>query len=300
MSNTPSMPSEITDLIYDIAIFDQTLFVARQTGLYQSNDGGVNWVNAYQSSIPESTIPTLAIKISPNYKHDNTVIAGINGGIGLSTDGGATWLFHQFRIPIPMVTSIAISPNFATDKIILAGTYEDGMFLSNDAGRTWQAYNFGLFDHNVLCVAVSPRFAEDQTVYAGTSSGIYKSINGGRLWHDLTIPNGYDAILSLALSSDGSLYVGTESNGMMISDDSGTTWKTMFKTDSAINAILLGVDNRIITQFDDIVQYSDDGGATWTTAISNNVNVVVLSDNLQNIVLGLADTKTQVINLFDL
>jgi len=299
MSNIQKTQTEIADIIYDIAVFNQTIFVARQTGLYHSLDGGVNWINTYHPSLPESNIPTLTVELSPNYENDKTIVAGINGGICLSTDSGETWLVHQFRKPIPMVTSIAVSPNFATDKVILAGTYEDGMFRSDNAGETWQAFNYGLFDHNILCVAISPFYEDDQTVYAGTSSGIYKSINGGKLWHDLTLPNDYDAVLSLVLSPDGELYVGTETNGMLKSLDNGATWTTIFDTDSAINSILIGANNRLIAQLNDAVMISDDG-TTWTSLISSDVNIVILSEDQQFIIAGLTDTTIQQINLFDL
>jgi photosystem II stability/assembly factor-like uncharacterized protein len=287
----------IEDTIYSIAVSNQTLFTARQTGLYHSTDGGENWVNTYQSWMPDLPIATLTVKLSPNFEKDNTIITGINGGIVLSTDGGTTWEVHQFRNPIPMITGIGISPNFSIDQTIVAGTYEDGMFRSVDAGRTWQAFNFGLFDHNILCLAVSHNFDDDAIVYAGTSSGIYKSINGGRLWQDITLPIGYDAILSIALSADGALYAGTETNGILKSQDHGETWTSVYEAESAINSILVLSDDRLIGQMDDTVMLSDDDGATWTVMIDSDVNIITIADDKQSIIAGLEDMTIQVVNL---
>lgn len=304
MSETPASTSQSEDTIYAVAGFNQTIFAARQTGLYRTVDNGIHWENVYQAWQPDTSYPTLAVTLSPNFEKDNVVIAGVNGGVMLSTDRGQTWVAHQFRNPLPMVTCVAISPYFATDQTILAGTYEDGMFRSTDAGQSWQAFNFGLFDHNILCVTASPNFQNDSTIYVGTSSGIYKSINGGRLWHDGTLPIGADAVLSLALSpdfaSDKIIYAGTENSGLLQSCDGGATWTSIYEMDSAINAILLASDmNKTIAQADDTVMTSDDGGGTWTSAIEENVNAVMLSSDSQFIVAGLADTSIQTVNLLD-
>ena len=69
-------------------------------------------------------------------------------------------------------------------------------------GSSWSAFNFGLFDHNIYCLTLSPEFATDGLVFAGTSSGVYRSLNGGRLWGDLTMPAGDESVLSLAFSPE--------------------------------------------------------------------------------------------------
>jgi photosystem II stability/assembly factor-like uncharacterized protein len=295
---TDTLITESEDPIYDVAVFNQTIFAAQQTGLYRSQDNGENWENIYQSWMPDTVIPTLAVTLSPNFVQDKTVVAGVNGGIVLSTDNGETWVLHQFRNPIPMITSIAISPNFAADQTILAGTYEDSMFRSVNGGKTWQAFNFGLFDHNILCIAVSPNFVNDHTVYVGASSGIYRSINGGRLWHDIALPVN-DAILSLALSHDGVLYAGTEMQGLFKSEDDNTTWLSIYETNGALNSILLLSDaQKIIIQVDDTIMISDDNGATWSIAVSEDVSAIVLT-NEKLIVAGLADTSIHTVNFLN-
>lgn len=293
MTEISTLPIE--DIIYDLAVIGQTIFSARQTGLYRSFDNGETWDNVYESFMSDAAVATLAVALSPNYETDKTIIAGVNGGIVLSTDGGDNCVVHSFRNPVPMVTCIAISPDFANDKTILAGTYEDGIFRSIDEGQSWRAFNFGLFDHNVISLITSPNFVDDQTVYVGTSSGIFKSVNGGRLWADVILPVGYDAILSLALSDDGVLYAGTETKGLLQSADGGTIWTTLYETESAINRIVLHKD-QLIVQFDDRVMVSVDNESTWETLIDSDVSAVFLLGDTQ-LVAGLADTTLHTINL---
>jgi len=209
----------ILDRIYTIAEVDGACFLARQSGLYRlaSSNGAAR--NLYQGWQPEEEIATLDIAMSPRFPQDGLILAGLNGGVARSEDGGATWAALAMRSPAPLVTCLALSPAFASDPRVMEGSYEDGIFRSDDAGQGWAAFNFGLFDHKIFCLALSPDYPVDGVVMAGTSSGLYRSDNGGRLWQDLTMPAGDEAVLSLAFSpeyaDDRTILAGTESQGLL-------------------------------------------------------------------------------------
>ena len=106
------------------------LFEARQSGLYRSDDHGETWQPAYATlNLPEP-LPTTALALSPDFDADERVYAGVSGGVLLSRDGGAHWNFQSFGQPPPLITELAISPNFSRDGTLLAGTMEDGVFIS--------------------------------------------------------------------------------------------------------------------------------------------------------------------------
>lgn len=296
---TQSITPQNEDTTYALAIHGETVFRACQSGLYRTDDHGKTWHNLYKSWMPEETIPTLAVQLSPNFTDDQTILAGVNGGIVLSTDGGDTWQAYHFRNPLPMVTGIALSPDFSNDGVVLAGTYEDGMFLSSHHGGHWQAFNFGLLDHNILCVATSPNFANDELVYIGTGTGLFRSRNGGRLWEDVPLPIGYDAILSISFSphfaDDGIIFAGSESSGLLQSTDAGNTWMTQYSIDGAINTLLHSSDGKLIMHLDDTVIYSEDF-ETWTACIEEGVDTVALMQGTI-IVVALANSQIKMMNL---
>jgi photosystem II stability/assembly factor-like uncharacterized protein len=260
------------------------LYAARQTGLIRLNADGDEPQNLYRAWLPDQELPSLAIAA-----HGDLLLAGINGGVARSEDGGWTWEARQFRAPAPLVTCLAISPEFESDGCILAGTFEDGVFRSMDGGETWRAVNHGLFDHSIYALALSPRFVDDGSAYVGTGSGIYRSENGGRLWWDMTMPAGDETILSLALAESGALYTGCEAHGLLRSNDHGESWATLLDTDGAVNGVSLARGGSIVAQVDDSALQSKDDGANWSEVVAVDVDCMALGDDGRSLLVAMAD-----------
>ncbi len=71
-----------------------------------------------------------------------------------------TWRAH-WRI------SLAVSPRFANDHTLLAGT-NTGVFVSRDAGESWQAGQTPLAGSVVNALSFSPGYENDGSLLAGT------------------------------------------------------------------------------------------------------------------------------------
>jgi len=249
-------------------------FAARLSGLYRSANRGRTWENAFSSLNLVEPLAALSAACAPNYEHDPSVFAGLNGGILFSADGGATWSPSRVPTPPPAVSILVCSPHFAEDGILFAATLEDGVLYSSDRGRRWVSWNFGLLDLNTFCLAVSPNFANDETLFVGTQSGIFRSTNGGRAWREVNLPIGFEAVLSLAISPnfthDQTIFAGTENRGLLLSADSGQTWNRLGKPrlKQPVNAILLHPRYPKRPEFlllhGGRLLASTDNGKTWT------------------------------------
>ncbi|RIK38673.1 MAG: hypothetical protein DCC55_20360 [Chloroflexi bacterium] len=128
------------------------------------------------------------------------------------------------------VTAVALSPNFATNRIALAATAA-GLFRSIDGGITWQPSNTGLADRSIVAVAFAPQNRPGtHSVYAASEGGrLYTSADGGEEWDECAAWAGLGQATVLALSpnfaADQTLFVGT-AEGIFRSQDGGQSWES--------------------------------------------------------------------------
>jgi len=212
-----------------IAVGDGTIYAGRRSGLYCSHDAAVSWRPLIGGSEAPLPAEVTAVAAAPGDTAQATLFAGGQGGLVRSTDGGVQWRVCMLPPPPPLVTAIAVSPAYAADRVVLAGTAEDGVFRSADRGERWASWNFGLLDLRILALALSPAFAVDETVFAATETGIFRSTNGGRAWREAMIPDCDEPVLCLAISpdyaTDGLVYAATETTGLYRSADGGMNWE---------------------------------------------------------------------------
>lgn len=315
--NLDSPEIEFEDMVYALAASpnfkqDGLCFVACRSGLYRSDDGGLSWQDAYTALQLEAPLSATAVALSPDFEQDRTVFAGAPGGVLRSLDGGETWHIAPLPSPPPFVSALGISPHFAHDGALFAGSLEDGVFRCADRGRQWHAWNFGLLDLNILCLAISPTFAADDTLFVGTDSGIFRSSNGGRAWREVgpglvhlpqgeaasasPLPPDFAPVLSLALSphyaTDGILFAGTETQGLWYSEDRGHDWTRLGEEiiTGAVNGIILGPEfptrPDVLIWVDESLFISRDRGRSWSEwsthlAQSSSISAVVAPQGLE-------------------
>ena len=308
----------IQDTVYGLAFSpnfaaDKLCFAARESGLYRSDDSGETWEDAYAAMGFTSALSTLVVAFSPDFEHDHQVFAGVQGAVMRSSDGGRTWYAALLPDPPPMVVSLAISPNYAYDGGLLAGTLEDGVLCSTDRGVQWSTWNFGLLDLNTYDLAISPNFEKDETLFVATESGIFRSTNGGRAWRGVEFPMEYAPVISLAISPnfprDGEIYAGTEANGLFHSANAGKTWNPLGKKSftGAINKLLLSADfakkPQILALHEATLLLSNNGGtawAHWQTGLGEDETITCMAapwslDKGAPLLVGLSDGKLVVV-----
>ena len=233
------------------------LFAAKQSGLYRSTHGGQTWESAYASLELEANLPTTYVGVSAIEK-TAYVFACVKGNVLRSLNNGESWEVTELSSPAPVVIALAISPNFAEDGVLLAGTMQAGIFRSTNRSVTWTGWNFGLFDPNINALAISPNFATDQTILAGTQSGIFCSTNGGRSWRDLDFPIELAPVLALARDQNGKIYAGTD-EGLYAASD-GQAWEQLIG--GVVDQILLDQNQILVVQESTLLQ-SSDAGQSW-------------------------------------
>ena len=104
-------------------------------GIFRSDDRGLTWI----SRSGPSNGAVFDVAFSANWASDGFALAGLWQGLWATTDAGASW--HQMSSMETggpwTVSSVAISPQFATDRTLLAGGSYGIIFRTTDAGATW-------------------------------------------------------------------------------------------------------------------------------------------------------------------
>jgi photosystem II stability/assembly factor-like uncharacterized protein len=243
------------------------IFAGTGETIQVSRDGGQTWQDALGDlRAGEETFITAMLYV-PAPAPDGLAVAGSYGGVFCSTDAGATWQSALLASPRPVVTALAAFP----DGLLLAGTGDDGVFLSHNGGSNWTRWNFGLLDMHIFALAAvewrDPARADhagERVIFAGTETGLFRSDNLGRSWHEVEFPMDAAPVLSLLVLDDETLLAGTETGALFRSTDRGVRWEPVAQElFSAEVSALVKTGSGLAAASGDQVWYSQDGASTW-------------------------------------
>jgi photosystem II stability/assembly factor-like uncharacterized protein len=120
--------------VFDVEQAGNELWAATNRGAYVSSDNGLHW---------RSGFPYHHLLITGVFPGDGYLLAGGEGGVFRSTNGGRTWHVVSKGLPLfPYVNSFAADPHVPGR--VYATLNGDGLFRSDDGGRTWTAADAGL------------------------------------------------------------------------------------------------------------------------------------------------------------
>jgi len=239
------------------------VFAATAVGIQRSADSGKTWQPAgVRNSVPFAEV----VAPSARFAQDHTLFACAADGLYRSSDNGAAW---QPVLVGGRMLSVATSSVEGLDTLVLAASETDGVLRSEDGGVHWTGANAGLLDLTVLALALSPQFATDRLGFAGTASGLYRTRNGARSWRAIDTGVAEPAVQCLAISPrfahDRLVLAGTEADGLLRSDDAGSTWhRPPGLVDQGVTAVTFSTRRPTIAAAVEAgIAVSADGGLTW-------------------------------------
>ncbi len=222
---------------------DDALWLTGTTnGVYASQNAGRTWSPfGLQGSKNNVTV----IATSPDFSDDHTAFAILQEpgyswhSFYRTTDGGATWnLIYRGGQGLDP-GSLAISPQYASDRTLFAGTYDRAIIGSTDGGDTWQP--IGTWPPGVSRtknhVAVPPNYPADSTIFAA-GSGFWRLPPGETLWQPvasgiltttdvlaLAVAPNYTTSHTVLAATSELLSDYTSRLGVFRSDDGGVNWQ---------------------------------------------------------------------------
>lgn len=224
---------------------------------------GTVWAPIGPSPISQGANPVngLVSAIAVHPANPNIIYIGTaGGGAWRSDDGGASWfpLFdRQLSLAIGEPGALAIDPN-NTDVVYLgtsarvAAQPQAGLFKSTDGGASWILLGLGYPSGNtgnalqfilqwINVIIVDP--ADSNILYLASTSGCFRSIDGGRNWTAGVNAGGDARSLVLDRSTPAGariLYAGISGRGVFRSIDGGQNWTQILSAATPAVAAAVG------------------------------------------------------------
>lgn len=225
-------------------------------GVWKTRNGGGSWENVSDGYFGGSIGAVAVSEWDPNVVYvgggEKTVRGNVSPGDGMwkSTDAGDTWQ----RIGLEdsqHISRIRIHPQ--NDEVVYAAVMghlfgsnvQRGVYRSRDGGANWERVLFVSDEVGAVDLAMDP--TNPRILYAsfwrvlrtpyglesgGDGSGLWKSVDGGDNWVELTandgLPKGTIGISGIAVSptNNKNVYaiVEAENGGVFRSKDGGASW----------------------------------------------------------------------------
>lgn len=243
-------------------------FGACAGGVWKTDDAGTYWQNISDGFFKTSSVGALAVADSdPNVIYagmgESTIRIDVSYGDGVykSTDAGRSWQ-HMGLAETRHIGKLRVHPT-DPDTVFVAAlghafgpNKERGVYKSTDGGKTWRNVLFK--SERAGAVDVSIDRQNPRVIYAsiwqtyrnfwdinsgGPDSGLWRSMDGGETWTDITrnkgLPEGVMGKLGVAASpaQSGRVWalIDNKKGGMYRSDDYGDTWEYVAENDELIS-----------------------------------------------------------------
>ncbi|NTU71826.1 MAG: hypothetical protein HGB10_08420 [Coriobacteriia bacterium] len=188
-----------TDAVY---AFDGSLIAATSKGMTRLSADATSW--PVTGNIPQLTGSAYT---SVGRAYTGTLVTGASTW-WRSVDHGSTWVTATTA---PAFAMTAFDCDATT---LFAGTWSAGAYTSVDDGVNWTAIAALPANLNVYAVRVA-----GARVYVAATSGLWRSIDGGATWAQVSDKWCYD-VADMA----GTMYIAVGGEGVFASDDGGANW----------------------------------------------------------------------------
>ncbi|NIR43244.1 MAG: glycosyl hydrolase [Gemmatimonadetes bacterium] len=225
-------------------------------GVWKSDDGGIT----FEPIFDDHTMSIGAVRIDPSNPDIIWVGTGeswtrnsvsVGDGVYKSTDGGDSWEYLGLE-DSERIARIAVNPQNGDVAFVCATGHlwnsneQRGVFRTTDGGATWEKVLY--VDEDTGCSDITMDPHAPNILFAGMwefrrwpwffnsggpGSGLYRSIDGGDTWQELTdgLPDGEKGRIAVAIapSKPNVVYavVEADTTALYRSNDMGASWENV-------------------------------------------------------------------------
>jgi len=222
----------ITSVVHELKFVpgsSQHLFAATSMGVFETENGGDNWIKRMEGMI--EVLMVVTVDIDPN--QPQTLFAGTSGGVYRSLDGAQNWTKVNNGLVPPdvlkssralSVVKIKIDPHHP--KTVYTATLK-GLYKTTDAGDSWRRIGEDLPDQFLSDLVLNS--VQPDVLFVASREGIHKSLDGGNTWQSMNegLTNLNIRALAISTQNPQTLYAGTNLEGLFRSKNGGQTWESV-------------------------------------------------------------------------
>lgn len=261
-----------------------TVYACTDLRIYTSTNGGQSWTQKADLSGYTNLSSRIELAVTPIAPDNVYAIFGDKNeyfGIFFSNNRGENWV-RRFDNNNPNILSSAIDGSgtstqawydlcievspFDADRIIIGGI---NIWSSEDGGFNWERKTYwreDKDDEQYVHADIHELFYYGSRLYAGTDGGLFRSLNYGESWQDLS--EGLAIMqphkIGITNSNTNLVYLGTQDNGVN-RYTGNSTFENMRGADG-FECIIDPTDTDIVytSRQNGIIEKSTDGGATFS------------------------------------
>ena len=275
-------------------------------GVWKTTDAGQRWTNISDGFFEMGSVGAVAVSASnPNIVYvgmgehaPRGVMTSYGDGVYKSNDAGKTWVKLGLE-KTQHISRILIHPTnpdlvyVAAQGALYGPNKERGLYRSKDGGKTWEnilfvneltgAAELSMDAQNplVLYAAMWEHQRKPNIVISGgKGSGLYKSIDGGDTWQELTkgLPEEKGKMaIAVSPANTNKVYALIESDsnqdkgGLFVSNDAGKSWSMVSGDNRLVQRAWYYIevfpdpnDENTVYVLSAPALRSEDGGKTWS------------------------------------
>ncbi len=300
-------------------------------GVWKTSDAGQHWHNISDGFFHTGSVGAVAVSASqPNVVYvgmgehaPRGVMTSHGDGVYKSTDAGKTWK-HIGLKESQHISRIVIHPDnpdivyVAAQGQLYGRNEERGIFKSMDGGETWKKMLY--VDDRTGCSELSMDSTDPNILYAamwehqrlpwkvisgGPGSGLYKSMDGGATWKEMTqgLPEEKGKMaIAVSPANPQKVYALIEGNsnqekgGLFVSSNAGKSWSRVSADHRLVQRAWYYIevfadpkDEHTVYVLSAPALRSIDGGKTWeriTGTHGDYHDLWINPDNPQNVCIA--------------